>query len=158
MSIARRRGWSVIEDACEALGSSIGGRPAGSFGDVAVFAFYPNKQITTGEGGMVVTDDPSLAETMRSLRNQGRDADGTWLRHVRLGYNYRLDEMSAAIGVAQLERLQELRAGRARVAAAYERELGGAGLGASCRRRASTRAWTGSCTSSGSTRRSTATR
>ncbi len=125
MSIARRRGWSVIEDACEALGSSIGDRPAGSFGDIAVFAFYPNKQITTGEGGVVVTDDPTLAETMRSLRNQGRDADGTWLRHVRLGYNYRLDEMSAAIGVAQLERLEELRAGRARVAATYEHELDG---------------------------------
>jgi dTDP-4-amino-4,6-dideoxygalactose transaminase len=123
---ARRRGWAVIEDACEGLGSTVGGRPLGSFGDVAVFAFYPNKQITTGEGGMVVTDDDDLAETMRSLRNQGRDSDGTWLRHVRLGYNYRLDEMSAAVGVAQLERLAELRAGRARVAAAYERELGGA--------------------------------
>jgi perosamine synthetase len=124
IAIARRRGWSVIEDACEGLGSTVGGRPLGSFGDVAVFAFYPNKQITTGEGGMVVTDDPVLAETMRSLRNQGRDADGTWLRHVRLGYNYRLDEMSAAVGVAQLERLEELHAGRARVAAAYERALG----------------------------------
>lgn len=126
-SQARQHGWSVIEDACEGLGSAIGSRPLGSFGDVAVFAFYPNKQITTGEGGMVVTDDPALAETMRSLRNQGRDTDGTWLRHVRLGYNYRLDEMSAAVGVAQLERLAELRAGRARVAAAYERELGGEG-------------------------------
>jgi perosamine synthetase len=124
-AIARRRGWSVIEDACEALGSSAGGRPAGSFGDVAVFAFYPNKQITTGEGGVVVTDDRSLAETMRSLRNQGRDTDGMWLRHVRLGYNYRLDELSAAVGVGQLERLDELRAGRARVAASYERELAG---------------------------------
>jgi len=123
-AIARRRGWSIIEDACEALGSSAGGRPVGGFGDVAVFAFYPNKQITTGEGGMVVTDNAALAETMRSLRNQGRDADGTWLRHVRLGYNYRLDEMSAAVGVAQLERLEELRAGRARVAAAYESTLG----------------------------------
>ncbi len=123
-ALARRRGWAIIEDACEGLGSTVAGRPLGGFGDVAVFAFYPNKQITTGEGGMVVTDDPALAETMRSLRNQGRDADGTWLRHVRLGYNYRLDEMSAAVGVAQLERLQELRAGRARVAAAYERALG----------------------------------
>ena len=84
-ALARSRGWAVIEDACEGLGSSVGGRPLGSFGDVAVFAFYPNKQITTGEGGMVVTDDPALAETMRSLRNQGRDSDGTWLRHVRLG-------------------------------------------------------------------------
>ncbi len=74
---------------------------------------------------MVVTDDPALAEVMRSMRNQGRDTNGTWLRHVRLGFNYRLDELSAAIGVAQVERLAELRAGRARVAAAYERALGG---------------------------------
>ena len=125
VSIARRRGWAVIEDACEALGSTVDGRPLGGFGDVAAFAFYPNKQITTGEGGMVVTDDAVLADTMRSLRNQGRDADGTWLRHVRLGYNYRLDELSAAVGVAQLERLEELRSGRARVVAAYERGLGG---------------------------------
>jgi perosamine synthetase len=124
-AVARRWGWKLIEDACEGLGSSIGGRPLGSFGDVGVFAFYPNKQITTGEGGMVVTDDAQLVDTMRSLRNQGRDRDGTWLRHVRLGYNYRLDEISAAIGVAQLERSEELRTGRARVAAAYERALGG---------------------------------
>ena len=123
--IARRHGWAVIEDACEGLGSSVRGRPVGAAGDVAVFAFYPNKQITTGEGGMVVTDDPRLAETIRSLRNQGRDADGTWLRHIRLGYNYRLDELSAALGVAQLERLAELKAGRARVAHAYEMALGG---------------------------------
>ncbi len=122
---ARRRGWAVIEDSCEGLGSSVGGRPLGSFGDVAAFAFYPNKQITTGEGGIVVTDDEELARTMQSLRNQGRDADGTWLRHVRLGYNYRIDEMSAALGVAQVERIAELRAGRDRVAAAYQRELGG---------------------------------
>ena len=124
-AIARRRGWAVIEDACEGLGSTIDGRPLGGFGDVAVFAFYPNKQITTGEGGMVVTDDAALADTKRSLRNQGRDTDGTWLRHVRLGYNYRLDELSAAVGVAQLERRAEMHAGRNRVAAAYERELGG---------------------------------
>ncbi len=123
--IARRRGWSILEDSCEALGSSVNQRPLGSFGDVAVFAFYPNKQITTGEGGVAVTDDPALAEVMRSLRNQGRDTDGTWLRHVRLCYNYRLDEMSAAVGVAQLERRADLHAGRNRVAAAYERELGG---------------------------------
>ena len=90
-----------------------------------MFAFYPNKQITTGEGGMVVTDDETLAETIRSLRNHGRDSDGTWLRHIRLGYNYRLDELSAAVGVAQIERLDELRRGRARVVDAYERALGG---------------------------------
>ncbi len=124
-SIARHHGWALIEDACEGLGSSIGGRPLGGFGDAAVFAFYPNKQITTGEGGMVVTDDHALAETMRSLRNQGRDQDGAWLRHVRLGYNYRLDELSAALGVAQLERRRELQQERARVAAAYERALAG---------------------------------
>jgi len=109
----------VIEDACEALGSRLGLRPVGSFGEASVFAFYPNKQITTGEGGVVVTDSADLADLMRSLRNQGRDRDATWLRHVRLGYNYRLDEMSAAIGVAQLERLAELRQGRDRVASAY---------------------------------------
>jgi perosamine synthetase len=124
-SIARHRGWSILEDSCEGLGSSVNGRPLGSFGDVAVYAFYPNKQITTGEGGVAVTDDPALADVMRSLRNQGRDTDGTWLRHVRLGYNYRLDEMSAAVGVAQLERRAEMQAGRDRVAAAYERALGG---------------------------------
>jgi perosamine synthetase len=123
--IAARHGWAVIEDACEGLGSTVRDRPLGSFGDAAVFAFYPNKQITTGEGGMVVTDDPALADVMRSLRNQGRDGDGTWLRHVRLGSNDRLDELSAALGVVQLERLPELRRGRARVAAAYERAFAG---------------------------------
>jgi perosamine synthetase len=97
----------------------------GSYGAASVFAFYPNKQITTGEGGVVVTDDPALASTFRSLRNQGRDEDGTWLRHIRLGYNYRLDEMSAAIGVAQLERRAELAAGRALVVRAYEAALAG---------------------------------
>jgi perosamine synthetase len=123
-ALAETRGWPVIEDACEALGSRLGERPMGSFGAASVFAFYPNKQITTGEGGVVVTDDPNLASTVRSLRNQGR-ADGTWLRHVQLGFNYRLDELSAAIGVAQLERMAELAAGRARVVDAYEATLGG---------------------------------
>ena len=123
--IAADRGWSVIEDSCEGLGSRVGPRPIGSFGDASVFAFYPNKQITTGEGGVVVTDSDELAATMRSLRNQGRDPDSTWLRHVRLGYNYRLDEMSAAVGVAQLERLDELQAGRARVTAGYRAALAG---------------------------------
>jgi perosamine synthetase len=122
-SLAEASGWALIEDACEALGSQAGGRRVGSYGAASVFAFYPNKQITTGEGGVVVTDDPDLAAMFRSLRNQGRDEDGTWLRHVRLGYNYRLDELSAAIGVAQLERLAELRAGRDRVVSTYERAL-----------------------------------
>jgi perosamine synthetase len=122
--LAVAHGWHLIEDACEALGVRVGERAAGSFGAASVFAFYPNKQITTGEGGVVVTDDPALATTFRSLRNQGRDEDGTWLRHIQLGYNYRLDELSAAMGVAQLERIEELRAGRARVAAAYQAALG----------------------------------
>ena len=123
-TLAEDRGWHLIEDACEAIGSKAGGRPMGSFGAASAFAFYPNKQITTGEGGMVVTDDSAMAQDLRSLRNQGRDSDGTWLNHVQLGFNYRLDELSAAIGVAQLERLDELRAGRARAAAAYQRALG----------------------------------
>jgi perosamine synthetase len=122
--IAAQHGWHLIEDACEALGSSLEGRPTGSFGAASAFAFYPNKQITTGEGGVVVTDDAELASMMRSLRNQGRDEDGTWLRHVRLGFNYRMDELSAAVGVAQLERREELRAGRDRVARAYAAALG----------------------------------
>ena len=103
-ALAEARDWYLIEDSCEALGSRVGDQPLGSYGATSVFAFYPNKQITTGEGGVVVTDDPALATTFRSLRNQGRDEDGTWLRHIQLGYNYRLDELSAAIGVAQLER------------------------------------------------------
>jgi perosamine synthetase len=125
MGLADQHGWHVVEDACEALGSSRDGRPMGSYGAASVFAFYPNKQITTGEGGVVVTDDPELRSVLRSLRNQGRDDDGTWMRHVRLGYNYRMDELSAAVGVAQLERLAELRQGRARVAAAYAAALDG---------------------------------
>jgi perosamine synthetase len=121
--LATERRWRLIEDSCEALGARLRGRPAGSFGDASVFAFYPNKQITTGEGGIVVTDDDGLAADMRSMRNQGRDADSTWLRHVQLGFNYRLDELSAALGVAQLQRREELRSGRDRVAHAYRARL-----------------------------------
>ena len=113
----------IIEDSCEALGSSLDGRPLGGWGEIGVFAFYPNKQITTGEGGMVVTDDDLLATAIRSMRNQGRDEDGTWLRHVQLGFNYRMDELSAALGVAQLRRRQELKAGRDRAFAAYRERL-----------------------------------
>lgn len=123
-ALAQARGWQLIEDSCEGLGSRVGDRPVGSYGAASAFAFYPNKQLTTGEGGVVVTDDPALDISFRSLRNQGRDEDGTWLRHIQLGYNYRLDELSAAIGVAQLERHAELAAGRARVAAAYATALG----------------------------------
>jgi perosamine synthetase len=120
---ARQHGLIVIEDSCEALGAEYKGRPAGSLGDVGVFAFYPNKQITTGEGGMIVTDRDGWAELFRSLRNQGRDIFDAWLNHTRLGYNYRLDELSAALGLAQMARLDELLAKRAQVAAWYNERL-----------------------------------
>jgi perosamine synthetase len=123
VAAADRHGALVIEDACEAPGAEYEGRPVGSFGAASVFGFYPNKQITTGEGGLIVTKDAEWARLFRSLRNQGRDDDGTWLRHVRLGYNYRLDEMSAALGVAQLRRFDELLARRAHVAALYASHL-----------------------------------
>jgi perosamine synthetase len=122
-AVAAKHGLAVIEDACEALGARYAGRPAGTFGDCGVFAFYPNKQMTTGEGGVIVTDRDDLADVFRSQRNQGRDRGGAWLHHVRLGYNYRLDECSAALGVAQLERIEELLARRARVAALYRERL-----------------------------------
>jgi perosamine synthetase len=113
----------VIEDSCEALGASYKGRLAGSLGDYGVFGFYPNKQITTGEGGMVVTDEPESAALMRALRNQGRAPGDTWLQHTHLGYNYRLDEMSAALGVIQMQRLDELIARRDRVAKWYNQRI-----------------------------------
>lgn len=113
----------LIEDSCEALGSEYKGRKAGTLGDYGVFAFYPNKQITTGEGGIIVTDDDQAAAMMFSLRNQGRAPGDTWLQHTHLGYNYRLDEMSAALGIVQMERLEELLTKRQRVASWYEQRL-----------------------------------
>lgn len=123
--MATDRGWSLIEDACEAIGTSVGDRRLGSFGQASVYAFYPNKQITTGEGGVVLTDDSEIDAACRSMRNQGRDSDGTWLRHVQLGYNYRLDELSAALGVAQMRRRAEIANGRARVSSHYAERLAG---------------------------------
>ena len=125
-AVAHRHGLPFIEDACEAVGAERNGTAAGALGDAAVFAFYPNKQVTTGEGGMVVTDRDDWAEVIRSLRNQGRGRGGSWLSHERLGYNYRLDEMSAALGVVQMQRLDELIERRARVAAMYAERLGNA--------------------------------
>jgi perosamine synthetase len=125
-AVARRCGLAVLEDACEAIGSEYNHRRAGGLGDIAVFGFYPNKQITTGEGGMVVTDRDDWAAIVRSQRNQGRDCMDAWLRHDRLGFNYRLDELSAALGLAQLQRLDALLAARARVASWYEERLTGA--------------------------------
>jgi perosamine synthetase len=109
----------VIEDSCEAIGATWNGDKVGRLGDAGVFAFYPNKQMTTGEGGIIVTDDEEIYKLCSSLRNQGRGEDGLWLSHVRLGWNYRMDEMSAALGVAQLERIDEILAARERVAASY---------------------------------------
>jgi dTDP-4-amino-4,6-dideoxygalactose transaminase len=116
-------GLKVIEDSCEALGAEYRGRKAGTFGDYGVFAFYPNKQITTGEGGVIVTGDEQAARMMMALRNQGRAPGDTWLQHTYLGYNYRLDEMSAALGVVQMTRLEELLRKREQVAAWYGERL-----------------------------------
>ena len=123
MALAKEHNLTVIEDSCEALGAEYKGKPAGMLGDFGVFAFYPNKQMTTGEGGMIITDDDTWNELFRSLRNQGRDKAGTWLNHVDLGYNYRMDELSAALGVAQMERLPELLEKRAQVARWYATRL-----------------------------------
>jgi perosamine synthetase len=123
LELAREFNLDVLEDACEALGAEYRGRRTGTFGDAAVFAFYPNKQITTAEGGMLVTDNLQIAKLCRSLRNQGRDDDAGWLRHAHLGYNYRLSDLHAALGVAQLERIDDLLSARARVAALYSRSL-----------------------------------
>ena len=116
-------GIKLIEDSCEALGAEYKGRLAGTTGDYGVFAFYPNKQITTGEGGVVITNDGPGATLMRALRNQGRAPGDTWLQHTHLGYNYRLDEMSAALGVVQMRRLPELLVKRERVAGWYAERL-----------------------------------
>lgn len=123
LEVAKRYDLVVIEDACEAAGAEYKGRKTGTLGDVAVFAFYPNKQMTTGEGGMIVTDREDWDAVFRSLRNQGRDVFDAWLNHSRLGYNYRLDEMSAALGLAQLDRIEELLAKREKVAIWYDERL-----------------------------------
>lgn len=123
--IARRHDLRVIDDSCEALGSEYDGRKLGGFGDAAAFAFYPNKQMTTGEGGILVTDSDEVAAVCRSLRNQGRGEMGAWLEHERLGYNYRMDEMSAALGCSQMRRIDEFIAQRERVARLYDERLAG---------------------------------
>lgn len=113
----------IIEDSCEALGAEYKGRKAGTLGDYGVFAFYPNKQMTTGEGAVIVTEDDDAADLMRSLRNQGRAPGDTWLQHTHLGYNYRLDEMSAALGEVQTTRLDSMIDKRTKVAAWYKNRL-----------------------------------
>ena len=124
-SVAHDFGLQVIEDSCEAIGAVNSGKKAGTHGDFGVFAFYPNKQMTTGEGGLVITDDEKAANFMRALRNQGRAPGDTWLSHTYLGYNYRMDEMSAALGLAQMRRLDEMIAKREIVAGWYAEGLDG---------------------------------
>ena len=118
-TVCDARGVALIQDACEALGARYKGAPVGSQGPPAVFAFYPNKQMTTGEGGMVTTHSEQEWRLLRSLRNQGRADSGGWLEHTRLGFNYRLDDVGAAIGLGQLEKLDAILEARFAVAARY---------------------------------------
>jgi perosamine synthetase len=118
-ALCDRHGLVLVEDACEALGARYKGRPLGSHGHLAVWAFYPNKQMTTGEGGAVTTASEEEWRLLVSLRNQGRLDSGAWLQHGRFGFNYRLDDLSAALGIGQLEKLDALLGGRAAAAARY---------------------------------------
>lgn len=121
--IAKKHNLAIIEDSCEGLGSVYKGKKAGTFGDMSLYAFYPNKQITTGEGGMIITDRDDLAQMCISLRNQGRGAGGGWLAHQRMGYNFRLADINCAIGTVQLSRLEEFKTKRRQVAKWYQERL-----------------------------------
>ena len=118
--LCEQHGIALVEDSCEALGATYKGRPLGSHGHPAVWAFYPNKQMTTGEGGAVTTGSEDEHELLVSLRNQGRLETSSWLQHGRLGYNYRLDDISAALGIGQLEKLDRILAARREVAHRYD--------------------------------------
>lgn len=121
--IAKKYNIYLIEDSCEAIGSMYRGKPAGGFGSAGTFAFYPNKQITTGEGGAVLTNDENIAKLVQSLKNQGRGEDNTWLSHVRLGYNYRISDINCALGLSQIRRLDKIIAYREDVAKIYSEKL-----------------------------------
>ena len=123
--LCERHGLALIQDACEALGARYRGAPVGSHGPSAVFAFYPNKQMTTGEGGMVTTHSEEEWSLLKSLRNQGRADGGGWLDHARLGYNYRIDDIRAALGIGQLEKLDLILELRDAAAARYAELLAG---------------------------------
>lgn len=122
-ALAKKHNLYLIEDSCEAIGAAIKGRKAGSFGDIGCFAFYPNKQITTGEGGVIVTDDKKIATLCWSMRNQGRDEGAGWLQHTRLGYNYRLSDINCVLGIAQMKRINEILTKREKVAKLYHERL-----------------------------------
>jgi perosamine synthetase len=123
--IAERHGLTLIDDACEALGAAYRGSPVGSHGVSATFGFYPNKQITTGEGGVVTTHSEEELQVLKSLRNQGRSYTSRWFHHVRLGFNYRFTDLQAAVGIAQLEKLDRILELRTAVAARYGELLAG---------------------------------
>jgi len=133
LDLAQRHNLTVIEDACEAIGAAIDGQRVGSFGDAGVFAFYPNKQITTGEGGMVVTRDAALARRIAALRNHGRyeiapsapQPEDSWFEHQELGFNYRISEMQCALGLSQLSRIDAILARREAIACQYCERLSG---------------------------------
>ncbi len=121
--IAKKYNLLLIDDSAEALGSEYKGKKSGSFGEAGVFAFYPNKQITTGEGGILLTNNKELATLARSIRSQGRGESGEWLDHERLGYNFRMDELSSALGCSQMERIEEILEKRSNVAEIYNQRL-----------------------------------
>lgn len=124
LKLANTYNLKVLEDACEALGTEYRHKKVGSFGDISVFGFYPNKQITTGEGGMVLTNDANINKICRIMRNQGRDDNRNWFNHIMLGFNYRMDEISAGIGYVQLQRIDDILARRFQVAKYYDELLG----------------------------------
>lgn len=119
IEICEKNNWKIIEDSCEAIGAKYKNKFVGTFGEAGTFAFYPNKQITTGEGGIIITDNDEINKLSRSIANQGRGDSDEWLDHVRLGYNYRMDELSAGLGYAQMQRLDEILEKRENVAKKY---------------------------------------
>jgi len=124
LKIAKKYKLKIIEDSCEAIGAEYKGKKCGSFGDISTFAFYPNKQMTTGEGGIILTDDQKIANYCQALTNQGRKVEnGQWLNHSYLGYNYRMSDINAALGIAQLSRIKEILGKRDRVAKLYNKKL-----------------------------------
>ncbi len=122
-ALAKKYNLHLIDDSAEALGSSYRGRKCGSFGDAGLFAFYPNKQVTTGEGGVLVTNNEELAMLAKSLRNQGRDEGAGWLQHAQLGYNYRISDINCALGIAQMQRIDKLLTKRKKVKETYDHKM-----------------------------------
>ena len=123
IAIAERHGLAIVEDACQSIDGDFNGKKLGTYGHPSVFGFYANKQLTTAEGGVILTDDDALYLLLKSLTNQGRSDDGAWLVHSRLGFNYRLSDVHAAIGIAQIERLDWMQDARARIAARYQARM-----------------------------------